>query len=159
MTTQTLHTSTPQETVSWGRRLAGAVRPGDVVVLCGQLGAGKTQFTKGMAAGLGVSDEITSPTFNIVYEYHDGRIPLYHFDLYRLERSSELDDIAYWELLEGDGVSVVEWGDKFPDCMASDYLELRFTVDERGSRSIGVRPVGERAAELAGILAGRSNPS
>lgn len=159
MTLPVLYTTTPQETVSWGRCLAEAVCPGDVIVLCGQLGAGKTQLTKGIAAGLGVADEITSPTFNIVYEYHDGRIPLYHFDLYRLERASELDDIAYWELLEGDGVSVIEWGDRFPDCMASDYLELCFTVDDRGVRSITVCPVGRRAMALAGTLFDQLDPS
>jgi len=141
-----------QETIACGRLLADAVRPGDVVELCGQLGAGKTRFTKGLAAGLGIADEITSPTFNLVYEYHDGRIPLYHFDLYRLDTASQLDDIAYWELLEADGVSVLEWGDRFPDSMPADYLQLTFTVDDDGARAIKVGSRGPRGEALAAAL-------
>ena len=107
-----IHTESPLATRSCGAAVAPLLRAGDVLLLCGDLGAGKTQLTKGIAEGLGVAEPVTSPTFNILL-VHEGRIPLYHFDLYRLERAEQLEDIDYWGTLEGDGVSVVEWGDRF----------------------------------------------
>jgi len=103
----------PRETEALGRALAAGLRPGDVLALCGDLGAGKTHLVKGLAAGLGISQEITSPTFTLVHEHRDGRLPLYHIDLYRLESARELEPME--EYLHGDGVTVVEWADKFPE--------------------------------------------
>ncbi|MBO4365021.1 MAG: tRNA (adenosine(37)-N6)-threonylcarbamoyltransferase complex ATPase subunit type 1 TsaE, partial [Eggerthellaceae bacterium] len=90
------------------------LRAGDIIMLNGDLGAGKTQFVQGVADSLGVLANVVSPTFNIVLEYQGREMPLYHFDLYRLESRDQLEDIGYWDILEGDGVSFIEWGDKFP---------------------------------------------
>ena len=102
-----------EETRKLAFGMAQKAQPGDVILLTGDLGAGKTHFTQGFACGLGMNEVPTSPTFNLVCEYHDGRLPLYHFDLYRLEDATELDDIDYYAIIEGDGVSLVEWGNKF----------------------------------------------
>ena len=97
-----------EETQQLARAISERVQPGDVILLVGDLGAGKTHFTQGFAAGLGIAEVPTSPTFNLVCEYHDGRLPLYHFDLYRLEEPEELEDIDYYGITEGDGVSLVD---------------------------------------------------
>ncbi len=131
-----------------GEALAALVRPGDVVLLTGDLGAGKTHFTKGFAKGLGVSDPVTSPTFNILLVY-PGRIPLYHFDLYRLERAGQLEDVDYWGTLEADGVSVVEWGDRFPEEIPEDHLACKFCITGDDEREIRVTFAGARGSELA----------
>lgn len=143
-----LQTDSTEETIALGRVLGGVLGAGDCVVLCGDLGAGKTHLTKGIAAGLGISDQITSPTFNIVYEYPSGRIPLYHFDLYRLEQSEQLDDIAYWELIEGRGASVLEWGDRFPDYLPVDYLQITIGIADENRRSLDVEGHGARGEQL-----------
>ncbi|MCR4600378.1 MAG: tRNA (adenosine(37)-N6)-threonylcarbamoyltransferase complex ATPase subunit type 1 TsaE [Clostridia bacterium] len=99
------------ETRRFGLSLAQELEPGDVVCLVGDLGTGKTALTKAIAEGLGVTENIISPTFNIVKEYHSGRLPLYHFDVYRLGGPEELYDIGADEYFDGDGVCVVEWAD------------------------------------------------
>jgi len=143
-----------EETIAIGSMLGELLEPGDVIELTGELGAGKTHLAKGVAAALGVLSPITSPTFNIIYEYHEGRMPLYHFDLYRLDAESDLDDIAYWELLEDGGASLIEWGDKFPDSLPEDYLLLDLSADTDETRHICVEGVGERGRTLAeGLLA------
>lgn len=136
------------ETKRLAAALAPLVQPCDVVLLNGDLGAGKTQFSQGFAAALGVTQPVTSPTFTILLEYPDGRIPLYHFDLYRLEDDEELEDIGYFDVLEDDGVSLVEWAEKFPDSLPEDYLELRITIASDGTRTIDATPEGPRSAEL-----------
>ena len=105
----------PEETADIARQLAGELRRGDVLALAGDLGAGKTQFVKGLAAGLGVVGEVTSPTFTLIHEYpvQPGRLPLFHIDLYRLESDEEVLRIGIDEYLHGDGITVVEWADKF----------------------------------------------
>ena len=90
----------------------------------------------------------TSPTFNLVCEYRDGRLPLYHFDLYRLEDAVELDDIDYYAIIEGDGVSLVEWGNKFEEAAPDDYLLLDFSVDGYGAREIEATAFGMRSRNL-----------
>ncbi|MDD5805802.1 MAG: tRNA (adenosine(37)-N6)-threonylcarbamoyltransferase complex ATPase subunit type 1 TsaE [Eggerthellales bacterium] len=117
-----------EDTQDLAAAFAQASCPGDVILLVGDLGAGKTHFTQGFARGLGVTETPTSPTFNLVCEYHSGRLPLYHFDLYRLDDPEELEDIDYFGILEADGVSCVEWGDKFEDAAPDDYLLLDFKV-------------------------------
>ena len=140
-------TSGAQATVSVGHALAQIVRAGDVLVLSGDLGAGKTQLTKGLAAGLRVPETVTSPTFNILL-VHQGRIPLYHFDLYRLERADQLEDVDYWGTLEADGVSVVEWGDRFPHAMPIDYLAASISIIADETRDITLSSYGSRGAEV-----------
>ncbi len=137
-----------EETIEMGRCFSQCLRPDDVLVLSGDLGAGKTQFSKGVAAGLGVPDDVTSPTFNILVEYEGDELTLFHFDLYRLDDPDELDDIDFFGVLESDGVSLVEWGDKFPDDMPAEYLSLLFSVDGNGTRRIEARGHGARGEEL-----------
>ena len=136
------------QTMELGRSLAELVRAGDVVVLTGDLGAGKTQFAKGFAVGLGVDDEVTSPTFTIMVEYVGDELPLLHFDLYRLESVEALEDIDYFGMLESGGVCLVEWGDKFPEALPDDYLELALEVLDDGRRRLELAGHGARGAEL-----------
>lgn len=137
-----------EDTQELARRMAQAAQPGDVILLVGDLGAGKTHFTQGFASGLHTPDVPTSPTFNLVCEYQGGRLPLYHFDLYRLEDASQLDDIDYWGITEGDGVSLVEWGDKFPEAADEACLTLDFAVALDGMRTIVATPATERGEAL-----------
>lgn len=128
--------------------LAPLLQPGDVVLLNGGLGAGKTRFVQAIARALGVFQPVTSPTFNIQSIYDDGRLSLHHFDLYRLEDPANLDDVGYWEALEGEGASFVEWACKFPDDLPDDYLALDIAVVDNVSRRITARAVGGRSAAL-----------
>lgn len=128
--------------------LAPLLRAGDVILLSGDLGAGKTQFVQGVAAKLGVTSAVTSPTFNIMVAYEQGTLPLYHFDLYRLETPEELEDIGYFETLDGPGASFVEWGDKFLDDMPYAYLDIHITVNEDESRTFRVHSYGDRPRRL-----------
>lgn len=131
-----------------GAALAAAVRPGDVVLLTGDLGAGKTVLAKGLGTGLGVSEPITSPTFNILLA-HEGRIPLYHFDLYRLDRAAQLEDVDYWGTLEADGVSLVEWGDRFAEAEPEQHVLVRIAIAGDVDRLLVVQGRGSRGEELA----------
>ncbi|RJQ53614.1 MAG: tRNA (adenosine(37)-N6)-threonylcarbamoyltransferase complex ATPase subunit type 1 TsaE [Actinobacteria bacterium] len=137
----TSHSS--EETRRLGACLAPLLQPGDVIVLTGDLGAGKTVFAKGIADGLGASGEVTSPTFVILHQLK-GRLTLYHFDLYRLESAKEFVALGFDDILYGDGVSVLEWGDKFPDQLPSERLELVFHFDDGDERRIEVRAEDER---------------
>ncbi len=101
----------PGETFEYAREMAVEASPGAIIGLVGDLGAGKTIFAKGFAAGLGIDEPVTSPTFTIVCEYRDGRIPLYHFDMYRIEDADELFEIGWEEYLYGDGICLAEWAD------------------------------------------------
>lgn len=141
-----------EQTQEYAERMARRAEAGDVILLVGDLGAGKTHFTQGFARGLDLADMPTSPTFNLVCEYCGGRLPLYHFDLYRLENADELDDIDYYGITEGDGVSLVEWGDKFDEAAPDDYVLLDFAVRPDGTRAIGVTATGPRAQALAAAL-------
>ncbi|MDR1082296.1 MAG: tRNA (adenosine(37)-N6)-threonylcarbamoyltransferase complex ATPase subunit type 1 TsaE [Coriobacteriales bacterium] len=124
----------PEQTEDFGVALGLMLRPENVVLLTGDLGAGKTQFTKGIARGLGIEQDVTSPTFNLVLEYESATGKrLRHFDLYRLERAAELGDIDYFGLLEDDAISVVEWGDKFSQALPLDYLLISFEVCDSGA--------------------------
>ena len=123
------HTTSPEQTQDVGEALGRVLEPGAVVVLSGDLGAGKTQFAKGVARALGVREDVTSPTFNLLLEQEgaDG-ILLRHFDLYRLENPSDLDDLDYFGVLEdGRAISLVEWGDKFAKALPRDYLTVEIS--------------------------------
>jgi tRNA threonylcarbamoyladenosine biosynthesis protein TsaE len=144
----TVVTESDTATQEIGRALAHHVSPCDVVILSGDLGAGKTQLTKGLAAGLGVEEAVTSPTFNILL-VHDGRMPLYHFDLYRLELADQLDDIDYWETLEAGGVSVVEWGDRFAEAVPGQCVVVRIHITGDEERRLEIEPHGARGSALA----------
>ncbi len=118
-----------EATLDLGREIAEAARPGNVVALVGDLGAGKTHLTKGIVAGLGSTEEVTSPTFTLIHEYGDGRLPVAHFDFYRLEHPEELLAIGWDEYLEGDGLIIVEWADKFPDLIPDQAIWWKLAFD------------------------------
>ena len=110
-------TQSPEETEKLGACLAQKLRPGSVIAFCGDLGAGKTAFTRGLAKGLGIEEPVTSPTYTIVNEYLSGRMPLFHFDMYRLGSSDELFDIGWEDYLMRGGVCAVEWSENVSDAM------------------------------------------
>ena len=126
----------PAETIALARTLAAALRRGDVLALSGDLGAGKTHFVKGLAAGLGTAASVTSPTFTLLHEYPGGRLPLYHFDFYRLDAADEALKIGLDEYLDGDGACVIEWAEKFPALLPPHTRWLRFTHRADGARMI-----------------------
>jgi len=138
-----LLTASAAATRACGEALAPLLSAGDTVVLSGDLGAGKTQLTKGLAAGLGVVEPVTSPTFNLLL-VHQGRVPLYHFDLYRLENARQLEDLDYWGTLEADGISVVEWGDRFEEALPQQGVIVRIQITADEERALELEPLGER---------------
>jgi len=141
-------TASPHETELAGRLLAPLVQPGDVIALAGDLGAGKTHLVQGVAQGLGVEEPVTSPTFNLLL-VHPGRLSLYHFDLYRLECEDQLEDIDFFETLESDGVSMIEWGDRFPAALPDDHLLVQINRIGDDSRTIELTAPGPRSGHLA----------
>ena len=134
----------PAETMAVGRRLAGLLWAGDVVLIDGELGAGKTTFVAGVAEGLGVDEPITSPTFVLMRTY-PGLLSLTHADVYRLETLAEIEDL---DLIEAsmDGVLTVEWGTAIEQCMPADHLIVRLQVDDAGSRLVELIPRGSWAS-------------
>lgn len=117
---------TPEQMVVLGEALASELAAGNIIALCGGLGAGKTHFTKGIAAGLGCSGEVTSPTFSLAHEYVGGRLPLFHFDFYRMDSEHEVLRIGWDEYLDEAGIIVVEWPNKFPELIPADAIWLEF---------------------------------
>lgn len=139
-------------TRSLATKIADLVGPGDVILLAGELGAGKTAFAQGFGAGLGIDEPITSPTFTLARQY-DGRLLLHHLDVYRLERMSEMQDLGMSELLDSGGVLLVEWGDAIAPAMPADYLEIRLTYGEGDDeRHLELRCVGSRWSARARVL-------
>ena len=126
----------PGETDGHGRALAAALRAGDVLALDGDLGAGKTHFVKGIAAGLGCDGDVTSPTFTLVHEYAGGRLPLFHFDFYRLESEDETLRIGLDDYLGAGGVLVIEWAGKFPALLPAGTRWFRLRAGDGDVRVI-----------------------
>ena len=133
-----------QELIALGKQLGQLLEKQDVVILTGDLGAGKTTFTKGLAQVLGIRQMIKSPTYTIVREY-EGRLPLYHLDVYRIE--GDADSIDLDEFLFGSGVTVIEWGHLLGEALPADYLELEILKDGEG-REVVFHAHGQRATEL-----------
>jgi len=134
------------ETIETGKKLGCILKKGDIVCLSGCLGAGKTAFTGGIAKALDVQDHISSPTFTIVNEY-PGRVPLYHFDMYRLDSPDEVYDIGFEEYMYGDGVVVIEWAEKVKDLLPEEYIwvDIKTTAEgSENSRTISIEFHGER---------------
>jgi tRNA threonylcarbamoyladenosine biosynthesis protein TsaE len=136
----------PEETIAFAQALAATLRRGDVLALSGDLGAGKTHFVKGLAAGLGSTTSVTSPTFTLIHEYSGGRLPLFHFDFYRLDDADEALKIGLDEYLDGDGVCVIEWGEKFPGLLPQHTRWLRFAHRADGAREIREAGGGDQRA-------------
>lgn len=130
-------TDSEASTIKLGENIGKVLEPGDIISLTGDLGAGKTQLTKGIAAGLGVVDYVTSPTFIIVNEY-EGRIPLYHFDVYRINDIQEMYEIGFDEYLFGKGVCVIEWGDIVSDLLPEKIIRINMKKIDDNIREISI---------------------
>ncbi|MDC7234060.1 MAG: tRNA (adenosine(37)-N6)-threonylcarbamoyltransferase complex ATPase subunit type 1 TsaE [Spirochaetales bacterium] len=129
------YSSSFEETLEWGEKIGKQLRPGDIVALNGDLGAGKTSISKGIALALGIKDDITSPTYTIVSEY-DGEIPLYHMDMYRIDGIEEFELLGVDELLFGNGVSLIEWSERISEYLPDDCKSLQISILEDGRRKI-----------------------
>ena len=146
-------TTSVHDTRALAAALAELVRPGDVILLTGEMGAGKTAFTQGLGAGLGVTERVTSPTFTIAQTYEGGRLRVHHLDVYRLEHLHEALDIGLAEMIDEGAVVVIEWGDAVVPVLPADYLEIRITFaplpdDAGGGTDAGA--AGAAGAEGAG---------
>ena len=128
-----------EDTYMLGKLLGENCRAGEVYTLIGDLGVGKTVFTQGFAAGLGVSGPVNSPTFTIVSEYDDGRLPFYHFDVYRIGDSEEMDEIGYEDYIYGEGVSLIEWANLIEDILPEQYT--RVTIEKELNRGLDFRRI------------------
>ena len=128
-----------QDTIDFAAKFARSLKPGDIVALVGNLGAGKTTFTKGVAKGLGVKDytHVNSPTFVLIKEYK-GRIPLYHFDLYRLDNIKDIEDLDSDGYFFGKGITVIEWADKCKALLPEKYIRVDFKIKKENEREIKV---------------------
>lgn len=155
--TRTFHTYSADETRALAQRLGARLRPGDVLCLVGDLGAGKTTWTQGLALGLGLAPDepVNSPTFTLVTEHPGGRVPLYHFDVYRLTDSGGLYDLGFDEYVDGDGVVVIEWADKITDALPAERLDVTLTAlstNGPDAREIVMTAVGSGWAERLEVL-------
>ncbi len=147
----TYATGSAADTEALGEILATALQDGDVLVLTGGLGVGKTHLTKGISRGLGDAHPVTSPTFALMAVHDGGRMPLFHFDLYRLEHAYELEDTGIFDVLGYEGACVLEWGEQFQDDLTDEYLSVTLLRDAADAcvRRVELEPHGERARALA----------
>lgn len=126
-------TSGREETLKLGEMIGQKVIPGNVITIDGDLGVGKTVLAQGIAKGLGITDHVVSPTFTIIQEYTDGRIPLYHFDVYRIEDPDEMYEVGYEEYFYGDGVCVIEWAELIKELLPKECIMIKITKNpEKG---------------------------
>ncbi len=145
---KTIKINSERETINFGEALGKEVKPGTVIALAGDLGTGKTTLTKAIAAGLGISETVTSPTFNIIKEYRSGRLPLFHFDVYRIGDIDEMYELGFEEYFYGHGVCVVEWADLIEELLPEDALTIRMDYGPAE---------GERIYEIRGEMRKESN--
>jgi tRNA threonylcarbamoyladenosine biosynthesis protein TsaE len=141
---KTYKTNSPEETSELGKKIAEALKAGDVVVLSGELGAGKTHLAQGIARGLGVEGYVKSPTFNIIHVYDGGRLLLYHIDLYRIEGALELENLGLEEYIYGKGVSVIEWGERAEELLPDEAIRIQLGFEENNAE-------GERVIKIKGL--------
>ena len=128
-----IETRSPEETFALGEKLGREAKPGQIYTLNGDLGTGKTVFTQGFAAGLGITEPVNSPTFTILQVYEEGRMPFYHFDVYRIGDVEEMDEIGYEDYFYGDGVCLIEWANLIEEILPEKYTEIRIEKDlEKG---------------------------
>lgn len=134
-----IETTSPKETFEAGRLLGLSAKPGDIYTLSGDLGAGKTVFTQGTADGLGVTEHVNSPTFTIVQVYGSGRIPFYHFDVYRIGGAEEMDEIGYEDYFFGDGVCIVEWAERIEELLPPTAKQI--TIEKNLEKGFDYRRI------------------
>lgn len=139
-----------KDTVNLAQNIESEKFPNMVICLDGELGSGKTVFVKGFAQALGIDDNITSPTFNIIKEYNTGELPLYHMDVYRLDEKN--NDIGFDEYFNNGGVSIIEWSDIIKDHLPEERLQLNFKVTSENTRVIEIIPYGEKYEELCNFV-------
>ncbi len=136
---EVFETNTPEETEAIGRKLAQESTPGQVFTLIGDLGVGKTVFTQGFATGLNIDEAICSPTFTIVQEYDTGRLPFYHFDVYRIGDVEEMDEIGYEDYVYGDGVCLIEWANLIQEILPEHYIQI--TIEKNLEKGFDYRKI------------------
>jgi len=139
----TIITKSPEETKNLGKEVSKLVKPGDILAFHGELGAGKTCFIQGISQGLKVKDYVTSPSFTIINEYQ-GKIPIYHFDLFRLNNAEEILELGYKEYFYGEGLTVIEWAEKIEQLLPKEYLKIEIKFKDRYQRTISFIPQGDR---------------
>ena len=128
-----IETNNAAETFALGQKLGSQALPGQIYTLIGDLGVGKTVFTQGMANGLGITEPINSPTFTIIQEYEEGRLPFYHFDVYRIGDVEEMDEVGFEDYVYGEGVSLIEWANLIEEILPQHYTEVKIEKDlEKG---------------------------
>ncbi len=144
-----IETWSPKETFELGKRLGERIEAGQICTLKGDLGTGKTVFTQGLAAGLGIEEPVNSPTFTILQEYHQGRLPLYHFDVYRIEEAEEMEEIGYEDYFFGQGVCLIEWAEKIGDLLPDQVLAV--TIEKDLDRGFDYRRIRIEGIDIEGI--------
>ena len=143
-----IETHDPEETFEAGRKIGMNAKPGQIYTLTGDLGVGKTVFTQGVAAGLGITEPVNSPTFTIIQEYEDGRLPFYHFDVYRIADLEEMEEIGYDDYFFGQGICLIEWAERIEEILPEKRIEVtiekdldkgfdyrKITIEERGEET------------------------
>lgn len=136
---QVIETYSPEETFALGEKIGKEARPGQICTLIGDLGAGKTVFTQGVAKGLGISEPVNSPTFTIMQIYEEGRMPFYHFDVYRIGDVEEMDEIGYEDCFYGQGLCLIEWADLIEEILPEQYLQV--TIDKQPDKGFDYRRI------------------
>ncbi|MFP4015769.1 MAG: tRNA (adenosine(37)-N6)-threonylcarbamoyltransferase complex ATPase subunit type 1 TsaE [Halanaerobiales bacterium] len=140
-------TNSEEETHNIGQQIGSMVEPGQIILLSGKLGAGKTILTQGICDGLGVDEDVTSPTYNLINEY-EGDLTVYHMDLYRLEEEEDLYDLGIEDYLESDGIIIIEWPDLVYDLIPPDFIYIKIGVEEKEVRKISFEAEGEKGMSL-----------
>ena len=145
-----------KETLNLGKRFAGYLQKGDIVCLFGQLGSGKTVLTKGIASGLGVKkNRITSPSFVLIREYAQARLPFYHFDLYRLKKPKDILYLGYQEYLYDNGITVIEWADRLKNYLPDKYLKIQIIIKDKNTRLFILKGFSKHYEEILRALKGK----
>ena len=139
----TIITKSPEETKNLGKDVSKLVKPGDILAFYGELGAGKTCFIQGISLGLEVKDYVTSPSFTIINEYQ-GKVPIYHFDLFRLNNAEEILELGYEEYFYGEGLTVIEWAEKIEQLLTKEHLKIEIKFMDRYQRTISFISQGNR---------------
>ena len=139
MASRIVETNSPEDTFALGRQIGEQAKAGEVYTLIGDLGVGKTVFTQGLAAGLGIREAVNSPTFTIVQVYEDGRLPFYHFDVYRIGDVEEMDEVGYEDYIYGEGVSLIEWANLITEILPEHYRQI--TIGKNPEKGFDYRKI------------------